>query len=58
VRRALEALGGVKLKDWHALERKNDEDFWHGRAMPDLLRAWDWTLSLKHSPIEYEGSER
>jgi len=58
VRRALEDLGGIKLEEWYGLERKNDEDFRHGHAMPDLLRAWDWTLNLKHSPIEYEGGER
>jgi hypothetical protein len=58
VRRALEALGGLKLEDWYALERKNDEDFWHGHGLPDLLRAWDWTWDLGYPPIAYEGGER
>jgi hypothetical protein len=58
VRRALEALGGVDLDDWYELARKNDEDFHQGHGLPDLLRAWDWALSLDHSPIAYEGGER
>jgi len=58
VRRALEDLGGIELEEWYELKRKSDEDFWRGHAMPDLLRAWDWTLDLKHSPSEYEGGER
>jgi hypothetical protein len=58
VRRALEALGGIDLDDWYELARKNDEDFHQGHGLPDLLRAWDWALSLDHSPIAYEGGER
>ena len=58
VRRALEELGGLKLEGWDRLNRTNDEDFWHGHAIPDLLRAWDWTLDLDHPPIVYEGGEQ
>lgn len=58
VRTALEDLGGVNLASWYELDRKSDEDFRRGHGMPDLLRAWDWTLNLDHSPIAYEGGER
>ena len=46
------------LDAWYELKRKNDKDFQRGHGMPDLLRAWDWTLNLDHPPIEYEGGEQ
>jgi hypothetical protein len=64
VRTALEELGsgsGVNLDDWYSVDRasdKDDERPWRGHGLPDLLRAWDWALSLDHSPIAYEGGER
>lgn len=58
VHKALNDLGGIKLGDWYELDRKNDKDFRRGHGMPDLLRAWDWTLNLDHPPIAYEGGER
>lgn len=58
VLKSLEELGGLKLDDWHALDRRSDESSWHGHAMPDLLRAWDWTWDLDYPPIAYEGGER
>lgn len=58
VRRAVKALGGLSLEDWYPLDRKNDQDFWHGHGFPDLLRAWDWMLNLRHPTGEYEGGEQ
>ena len=64
IREALEELGsgsGVKLDDWYSVDRasdKDDERPWDGHGLPDLLRAWDWALSLDHPPIAYEGGER
>jgi len=58
VRQALEELGGVKLEEWYRLDRTNDEDFWQGHAMPDLLQVWDWALNLDYPPLTYEGGAR
>jgi hypothetical protein len=58
VRRAMEELGGVALMDWYDIERTNEEGYWQGHGLPDLLRAWDWTYRLDLTPAEYEGGER
>ena len=51
-------LGGIELEEWYSVERESDEEFWHGHALPDLLRVWDWALKLDIAPVEYEGGGR
>jgi len=50
--------GRVELEEWYSVERESDEEFWHGHALPDLLRVWDWALKLDIAPVEYEGGGR
>jgi hypothetical protein len=60
VRKAMEELGGVELANWYDIRRTNvkEEERWHGHGLPDLLRAWDWTFKLDHTPAQYEGGGR
>jgi hypothetical protein len=48
----------LKQMGWYDIKRSNDPVQWKGHGMGDLLRAWNWTLSLDHDSSEYEGGER
>ncbi|RJQ32672.1 MAG: hypothetical protein C4589_00400 [Peptococcaceae bacterium] len=51
---ALKAMGDEEKNGyWFRVDRIDGES-WHGHAMPDLLRIWDFALDLKVDPDDYE----
>lgn len=50
---ALKAMGDEEKNDyWFSVDRTGET--WHGHAMPDLLRVWDFALDLEVNPKDYE----
>ncbi|GAW27546.1 hypothetical protein [Carboxydocella sp. ULO1] len=53
VKAALKLLGGNEKGYWRHLLRDQDH-YWYGHSLPDLLDAWDFALSLDKPRREYE----
>ncbi|RJQ27236.1 MAG: hypothetical protein C4589_08850 [Peptococcaceae bacterium] len=51
---ALRAMGGEEKNGyWFRVDRMDGRP-WHGHAMPDMLRVWDFALDLEVEPKDYE----
>ena len=51
---ALKAMGDEEKNGyWFRVDRMDGES-WHGHAMPDLLKVWDFALDLEVDPKDYE----